>query len=130
MRYFLRLSVGGLAAAAIFLAGCGHAASPPPKGAPAQHPAALHLSAGPVRAAANGEHSVVLTATGEVVGKSYSLAPTGAPFHRLGGPALSVLSSHWIVKWTEEGTSGRTRFTLSGPQPGRASVSSTVVVQW
>ena len=131
MRHFFRLSLGLLAGATLFLAGCGHASSPPPKVSP-RLGAELHLSAGPVRAAANGEHIVVLTATGQQVGKSYSLLASGAVYAHVGIPALGARDgSSWTVEYTEEGTSGRTRFVLSGPVPSaRPPVSNTVVVKW
>lgn len=132
MRHFLRLSVGLLAGVTLFLAGCGQASSPPPKVSP-RLGAELHLSAGPVRAAANGEHIVVLTATGQAkVGKTYSLSASGAVFSPLGVPFLGARDgSSWTVEYTEEGTSGRTRFVLSGPVPSTSpGRSNTVVVTW
>lgn len=131
MRYVFRLSLGLLAGVALLVAGCGHASSPPPK--PAPSPAvALHLSAGPVVAVGGGEFKVLLTATGQQVGKSYSLLASGAVYAHVGIPALGARDgSSWTVEYTEEGTSGRTRFVLSGPVPSaRPPVSNTVVVKW
>ena len=140
MRYFLRLSVGLLAGAALLVAGCGQAASPPHKGRAASPAVALHLSAGPVVAAANGEFKVVLTALGAAkVGETYTLSASGAPFHRLGVPFLGTRErAGWTVEYTEEGTSGQTSFVLSGPLPALAGPgpsappprSNTVVVKW
>ncbi len=135
---FLRLSVGALGAAALLVAGCGHAASAPPK-AHANVASALHLSAGPVKAGPGGEHIVVLTATGQQVGKTYTLTPSGAPFHRLGVPFLGTREDgSWTVEYTDEGVSGQTSFVLSGPVPSLAGPgpsaspprSNTVVVTW
>ncbi len=125
MRYFLRVSVGLLAGAALLVAGCGQAVSPPPK-------STLHLSASPVRTGSNGEHIVVLTSTGQQIGKTYTLTPSGAPFHRLGVPSIGTREDgNWTVEYTEEGTAGRTRFVLSGPVPNASPPrSNTVVVKW
>ena len=133
MRHLMRLSVGLLAGVALLVAGCGQAVSPPPK-------STLHLSAGPVKAGPNGEHVVVLTALGAAkVGKTYSLTATGAPFHRLGVPSLGTRErAGWTVEYTEEGTAGQTKFTVSGPLPALAGPgpsaapprSNTVVVTW
>ncbi len=132
MRYVLRFSVGLLAGAALLVAGCGQAVSPPPK-------STLHLSASPVRTGSNGEHIVVLTSMGQQVGKTYTLTPSGAPFHRLGVPFLGTRErTGWTVEYTEEGVSGQTRFVLSGPVPALAGPgpsaspprSNTVVVTW
>ncbi len=130
MRHLMRLSVGLLAGVALFLAGCGHASSPPPK-AHANLGSALHLSAGPVVAVGGGEFKVVLTGIGQQVGKSYSLTATGATFHRLGMALGAPEGSSWQIQYTEEGTSGRTRFTMLGPVPSAAPpTSNTVVVTW
>ena len=138
MRHLMRLSVGPLAGVALFLAGCGHASSPPPKPAPSPT-VALHLSAGPVVAAPNGEFKVVLTATGQQVGKTYSLLAIGAVYSHVGIPSLGAREGRsWTVEYAEEGTSGQTRFSLSGPLPALAGpgpsaappASNTVVVKW
>lgn len=131
MRYCWRRSVGLLAGVALFVAGCGQASSPPLK-AHAAAGSALRLSAGPVKAAANGEHIVVLTATGQAkVGKSYSLTASGAVFAPLGVPSLGTRKrAGWTVEYREEGTSGRTRFVLIGPVPSASPGRSNTLVVW
>jgi hypothetical protein len=84
-----------------------------------------------VKSAANGEHIVVLTATGQQVGKTYTLAPVGARCRQLEAAVGTREGHSWSVEYTEEGTAGRTRFVLSGPVPSAAPVkSNTAVVVW
>lgn len=131
MRYFLRFSVGLVATAGFFVAGCGQP-SPLPQKPAASPTVALHLTAGPVRVEANGKFKVVLIATGQQVGETYTLSASGAGFASLGGPALGTREgSSWSVEYVEEGTSGRSKFVLTGPVPSASpGKSNTVVVTW
>ena len=126
MHNSMRLSLGVLGAA-LLLAGCGQATPPPPKARPASPSSALHLTAGPVRAAAGGEHIVLLTAKGQKVNQNYTLTPSGASAHQLSAALGAREGGSWSVQYTEEGTSGRTTFVLSGPV---RITSDAVVVTW